>query len=361
VLLKNEGALLPLRPDQKKVALIGPLGKDKASLLGCWKCSGSADRVESLYEGLSAVMTSEPEFVEGCHVLNKESASFKQAIAIAKKAEVIILAIGETDAMSGEAHSRAHLGLPGRQQELVEAIHALGKPVIAVLMSGRPLVTPWIAEHIPAIIQAWHGGDRAGRAIAEILCGRANPSGKLVLSIPRSEGQIPVYYAHKNTGRPATGKGTTQFEEPFRSNYLDIPNSPQFPFGHGLSYTTFAYNDLEIKTPSLTAVENLIVTVHLSNTGARPGIETAQLYVQDLVGNITRPVKELKAFQRVALSPGEQKTIRFEVPASTLGFHDIQMRYQTEPGDFKVWVGPNSAEGLEEKFTIMAKRAAFQI
>jgi beta-glucosidase len=210
-----------------------------------------------------------------------------------------------------------------------------------------------MAEHVPAILCAWHGGIRAGRAVADILSGVINPSAKITASFPRTEGQVPVYYAHKSTGRPVRGKGTRQFDEVFRSNYLDEPNTPLYPFGYGLSYTTYAYADLEVETPEVGAEDVLVARATVSNTGDRPGVETVQLYVRDLVGSVTRPVKELKGFEQVALQPGESKQVRFEVPVSRLGFHGLEMQYVVEPGAFKVWIGPNAEEGLEGEFRVV--------
>jgi beta-glucosidase len=256
--------------------------------------------------------------------------------------------------MSGEGHSRTDLGLPGRQQELVDALAATGKPIVCVLMSGRPLVIPRLAGQVKALLVAWHGGIRAGRAVADILFGTVNPSGKLTVSWPRSEGQIPVYYAHKNTGRPASEAGTKQFAEVFKSVYIDAPNSPLFPFGFGLSYTPFVYSDLHIAQPVLAIGDTLVVSATLTNTGDRPGAEVVQLYVRDLVASITRPVKELKGFQKISLQPGEQCSVCFEIPVCELGCTGQDMRYIVEPGEFKVWVGPDSTQGLEGSFTVKA-------
>jgi beta-glucosidase len=260
---------------------------------------------------------------------------------------VVVIVLGETADMSGEAHSRAHLGLPGRQQELLDAVAATGKPLVGVLMTGRPLVIPRMAEQVDTLLVAWHGGIRAGRAVADLLFGTASPSGKLTASWPRTEGQIPVYYAHKNTGRPVGGTGTLQFDEPFKSTYIDEPNAPLFPFGFGLTYTTFAYHDLTVEQPVVDVDGVLTVTAVVENTGRQEGTEVVQLYVRDLMASVTRPVRELKAFERVTLQPGERRTIRFEVPVRELGFFDQGMRYAVEPGRFKVFVGPDSTGGLE--------------
>jgi beta-glucosidase len=254
--------------------------------------------------------------------------------------------------MSGEGHSRTSLGLPGRQQELVDAIAETGKPLVCVLMSGRPLVIPRLAGQVQALLAAWHGGIRAGRAVADILFGATNPSGKLTASWPRSEGQIPLYYAHKNTGRPAAEAGTRQFAETFKSVYMDEPNSPLFPFGYGLSYTQFTYSGLQLEAQTLGRDDTLVATATVTNTGKRAGAEVVQLYVRDLVASVTRPVRELKGFQKISLQPGEQRAVRFEVPVCELGFTGRDMRYTVEPGAFRVWIGPNSAEGLEGAFTV---------
>jgi beta-glucosidase len=353
VLLKNEGSLLPLQVT--RIALIGPLADDRAAPLGCWHCQGQAEDVETVLAGIRAVRPGcTVEYVQGCTVADESVDQVKDAVRAAREADVAVLVLGENERMSGEARSRAYLGLPGRQQELLEAVVASGTPVVCVLMSGRPLVIPWMAEHVPAIVQAWHGGIRAGRAIADVLFGEANPSGKLTASYPRTVGQIPVYYGHKSTGRPFLGEGTVQFDQAYRSNYIDESNRPLYPFGYGLSYTTFAYADLNVETPVLGTEGTLMVSATVANVGERPGDEVVQLYVQDLVGSVTRPVKELRGFERLSLGPGESASVRFEVPVRWLGFHGLDLEYRVEPGAFKVWVGPNAESGLEGQFTVRA-------
>ncbi len=354
VLLKNENNLLPLDPNGKHIALIGPLADDHHEILGTWHRIGQDEDTESVLDGLKAALPESTKLthVPGCDIDDETTPDFTKAVAAAQAADVAVLVLGEAERMSGEAHSRAYLGLPGHQLELLQATHATGTPTLVILMSGRPLVIPWLVENVPAILQAWHGGIRAGRAVANILLGHANPSGKLTASWPRTEGQIPVYYAHKNTGRPVEGGGTIQFNKAHRSDYLDELNSPQFPFGFGLSYTTFDYDNLQVETPRLGLHDTLMVTADVTNTGHRAGDEIIQLYVRDLVGSVTRPVKELKGFQRVSLAAGETKIVRFEVPVQDLGFHGVDMNYEIEPGEFKVWVGPNAAEGLEGKFEV---------
>lgn len=354
VLLKNEGNLLPLG-GRERLALIGPLGDDAKDLLGAWAIQGRAEEVDTVLAGLRSVWAdpSSLTFVPGCSISGPAAEDFAAAVAAARAAEVVVLAVGESAKMSGEAHSRAHLDLPGQQAELVEAVRAAGTPVVAVVLSGRPLVIPW-ADHVPAVIQAWQGGARAGRALADVLVGAVNPSGKLTISVPRAVGQIPVYYNHKPTGRPLTGVGTQQFgDEIFKSRFLDVPNDPHFPFGHGLSYTTFSYSDLTVETPTLRPEDTLQVSVVVANDGDRAGDEVVQLYVRDVVASVTRPVKELKGFQRVSLEPGERKQVPFAVPAAELGFHDQNMEYVVEPGSFKVWVGPDSVTGLEGEFEVV--------
>jgi beta-glucosidase len=279
--------------------------------------------------------------------------SMEAAVAAAAAADVAIVVLGESEDMSGEAHSRAYLDLPGRQQELLEKVVATGTRVVLVVMTGRPVTIPWADEHVPAILQAWHGGIRTGRAVADILSGAVNPSAKLSVSFPRTVGQIPVYYAHKNTGRPALGAGTTQFTDPFRSTWIDETNDPLYPFGYGLSYTCFTYEVLKVATPEVRRDGALVVSAMVSNTGARAGEEIVQLYVRDLVGSVTRPVKELKGFQRVALAPGETREVLFEVPVESLGFHGLDNMWTVEPGAFHVWIGPSSAEGLKGEFRVV--------
>ena len=353
VLLKNDGNLLPLTPGQTRLAVIGPLANNQPDLLGTWALSGRPEDVETVLDGLRVYLNEENwDHVPGCPVHEEDGGDIPAAVAAARAADVVLLVLGESADMSGEAHSRAHLNLPGRQQELVDAVAETGKPIVCVLMSGRPLVIPRLAGQVHALLAAWHGGIRAGRAVADILFGAVNPSGKLTASWPRAEGQIPVYYNHKNTGRPAAEAGTKQFAEAYKSVYMDEPNSPLFPFGFGLSYTCFAYSNLQIEQSTLGLDDTLIVCVTVTNNGDYPGAEVVQLYVRDLVGSVTRPVKELKGFQKIHFQPGEQRVVRFEVPVCELGFTGPDMEYIVEPGAFKVWIGPDSTGGLEGDFRI---------
>jgi beta-glucosidase len=358
VLLKNDNDILPLSPSTR-LAVIGPLAGNHVDLIGCWSLQVHPDDVESVLDGLAVYLPDgDWTHVPGCPIREDKPGEgtivtdIPAAVAAAEQADIVLLVVGESADFSGEAHSRTELGLPGRQQELADAVAATGKPIVCVVMSGRPLVIPRLYEQSTALLAAWHGGIRAGRAVADILFGAVNPSGKLTASWPRTVGQIPIYYAHKNTGRPAEEAGTKQFAEAFKSVYIDVPNSPLFPFGYGLSYTHFAYSDLRVEQTTLTVNDTLIVTATVTNSGDRAGKEVVQLYVRDLVGSVTRPVRELKGFQKIELDTGERREVRFEIPVSELGFTGQNMRYVIEPGEFKVWVGPNAVEGLEGSFSI---------
>jgi len=267
-------------------------------------------------------------------------------VALARRANVTVLVVGEADTMSGEASSRSRLDLPGAQERLQQAVVATGRPVVLVLMSGRPLVLSWAAEHVPAILETWFLGDETGHAVADVLFGDVNPSGRLPVTFPRAVGQIPIYYNRKNTGRPAAPG------QHFTSKYLDVPVTPLYPFGYGLSYTTFAYRDLRLATARLGASDTLVASVTVANTGAREGTEVVQLYVRDEVASVTRPVRELKGFRRVRLKPGEARAVELRVPIRALGIWRSGTTFVVEPGTFRVFVGPNSAEGLDAGFEV---------
>lgn len=354
VLLKNEPALLPLRPGGKTLALIGPFAEERDSLLGCWSFAGRAEDNETVREVLARSLPASSKLIvePGCAINGSES-DFSAAVAAAQKADIVLFALGEEKAMSGEAHSRAHLGLPGSQQALVDAVLATGKPAIAVLFAGRPLTITSIVERVPSVLMAWHGGTRSAQGLCDVLLGKVNPSAKLSATWPRSEGQIPVYYAHKRTGRPIDSVGTIQFNKAHRSTYLDESSDPLFPFGFGLSYTHFAYSDLKVLTPIISKFESLRVAATITNDGEYAGTEIVQLYVRDLVGNVTRPVKELKDFKHIILNPGESCICEFNLPATQLTFLDAQLQSILEPGEYKVWVAPNSATGLEGQFELV--------
>jgi len=354
VLLKNDENLLPLTAGKDRILLVGPLADNQLDMLGTWSFFGRAEEVETVLDGMRTYLGEEMlTLVKGCPIGGSEQADIQEAVNAAQKADVIVAVLGESANMSGEAHSRAHLGLPGRQQELLDALAETGKPVILVVMSGRPLVIPKAARQAKALLAAWHGGSRAGQAVADLLFGKTTPSGKLTASWPRAEGQVPVYYAHKNTGRPLSSAGTQQFEEVFKSRYIDESNEPLFAFGHGLSYTEFAYRDLQVASKVIGKESALEASVVVENIGAYGGAEVVQLYVRDLVASLTRPVKELKGFQRVQLQPGEAQKVNFEIPVRELGFIGPDLSYIVEPGHFKVWIGPDSARGLEGEFELV--------
>ena len=347
VLLKNEGALLPLADDISSVAVIGPLADNQNDPLGAWHTMGRPQDVVTVLAGIQhrVAPTTTVTYAQGSTVIGPETDGFAEAVEAARNADVAIVVVGEREFETGEAASRASLDLPGVQQQLIEAVHETGTPVVAVIMSGRPLTIPWLAENVPAILQAWHPGIQAGNAVSDLLWGDFNPSGKLAVSFPRSVGQVPVYYNHDNTGRPAT-------EARFTSKYLDLPVTPLYPFGHGLSYTAFEYGDLALSADTITANDTLYVSATVTNTGDVAGAEVVQLYIRDLVASVVRPVKELKGFTKVYLEPGEQQTVQFALRPIELGFFDQDMLWVVEPGVFNVWVGWSSDEGLEGSFVI---------
>ena len=344
VLLKNERATLPVDP-RATIAVIGPLADNKLEPLGPWHTQGRAEDVVSVLQGIrSRAPGSQVVFAQGSGIDDTSTAGFAAAVAAARRANVAVLVLGERHDMSGEAASRASLGLPGKQQELLEAVAATGTPVVLVLMNGRPLILEWAAEHVPAIVETWFLGVEAGNATADVLFGDVNPSGRLPVTFPRALGQIPIYYNARNTGRPMSPQNK------FTSKYLDVPNTPRYPFGFGLSYTTFAYRDLRLSTARARVSDTVTATVTVTNTGSREGTEVVQLYVRDEVASVSRPLRELKAFRRVALRPGESRTVELRVAVRDLWFIALDMKPIVEPGTFRVYVGPNSAEGLEASF-----------
>jgi beta-glucosidase len=349
VLLKNERNVLPLAREVKTIAVIGPLADNRLEPLGPWHTQGKAEDVVSVLTGIrNHVATSvDVRYAQGCGIEDTSTAGFAEAVAAARGANVAILVLGERHDMSGEAASRSSLDLPGRQQQLLEAIHATGTPVVLVLMNGRPLILEWAAERVPAIVETWFLGVEAGSAISDVLFGVVNPSGRLPVTIPRALGQVPLYYNHKNTGRPV------ELNNKFTSKYIDVPNTPRWPFGYGLSYTTFGYRDLRVATPRVGQNDTLRVAVTVTNSGSREGSTVVQLYVRDEVGSVTRPVRELKGFRRVALAPRESRSVEFTIPAKELAFWGLERRFVVEPGWFQVFVGANSAEGLQGRFEVI--------
>jgi beta-glucosidase len=349
VLLKNDHDILPLSKDTRTIVVIGPLADNKKEPLGCWSAEGQPSTVVTVLEAIKRKVSPTTKIVyeQGCEIEGDVTDGFAAAIRAARGAEVAIVVVGEGASMSGEAASRAYLDLPGVQEELVKAIHQTGTPVVLVLMNGRPLTIGWESANVPAILETWFLGVRCGDAIADVLFGDFNPGGKLPITFPRTVGQVPLYYNHKNTGRPPSAKKDT-------SRYLDVPVTPLFPFGYGLSYTKFNYSNLALSAPAIKRNGKLIVSVEVENVGQRAGDEVVQLYLRDVVASMTRPVKELKGFSRITLQPGEKKTVRFTVNREHLGFYNRAMRYTVEPGTFRVWLGGNSVEGLEASFEVLS-------
>ncbi|MFK7935701.1 MAG: beta-glucosidase BglX [Saprospiraceae bacterium] len=353
VLLKNENNLLPLAKDQKKVAVIGELAAEKNSPLGSWRLASDNGTAVSVLEGLAQYdlevtyatgVVAFPESGDFLHTVpvSDDTTGMAAAVALAKASEVVIMVLGEHGFQSGEGRSRTRLNLPGAQQALLEAVHAANPNVILVLNNGRPLALPWAAENIPTIVEAWQLGSQAGNAIAEILVGDYNPSGKLPMTFPRSVGQVPIYYNKFSTGR--------MYPEPivFWSSYRDESNDPLYPFGHGLSYATFKYSNLKVDA---TNSDKITVSVDVKNTGKVAGEEVTQLYIHDVSASVVRPIQELKAFEKYNLQPGQTKTVRFTLTDKQLGFMNNQGEFVVEPGVFRVMVGTSSAEFLEDKFT----------
>jgi beta-glucosidase len=373
ILLKNQNELLPLNKSLKTVAVIGPLADDKSDQLGSWAAQGRAADAITPLEGIKAKLPqAKVIYVKGVDIPSFEHpaartaaeapapatatgvgrvtttagpAGIAEAVEAARKADATILFLGELAEMTGEASSRAFLDFPGRQQELLEQVVGTGKPVVLVIESGRPLDIRWANNHVPAIVQAWYPGVQAGNAIADILFGDAAPTARLPLTWPRSVGQIPLYYNHHNTGRATS-------PDRYHTGYIDESSSPLFPFGYGLTYTTFRYSNVEILTPSVASSGTLKVRADIENTGRQSGTEVVQLYVHDRSAPTARPVRELKSFQRISLRPGEKKTVAFSVDANDLGSYDLQMHWVVPSGTYDVWIAPNSAEGLKGAFEV---------
>ncbi len=350
VLLKNKARngrkILPLA-SPGNIAVIGPLADTQLDMLGSWHAAGDQNKVVTLLAGLNHHFTSsEINYVKGCEIYGADRSGIKEALNLARKSDVVILAIGENQAQSGEAASRSKIGIPGIQEELALTLIETGIPVVVLIMAERPLVFPELNEKASAIIYAWHLGTRAGDAIAHVLSGEYNPSGKLVMSIPRNEGQIPVYYNAKSTGRPFDP------DDKYTSKYLDIENEPLYPFGYGLSYTSFDYSEIHLNNSEMRQQDTLIVSVTIKNSGDREGEEIVQLYIRDMVGTLTRPVKELKGFKKIRLAEGESRELQFILTSSDLEFINQNLAYVSEPGEFKVFIGPDSENLKEALFTL---------
>lgn len=366
VLLKNQPAKngqVPVLPLAKKgtVAVIGPLANTRSNMPGTWSVAARLNNYPSVYEGLKEMMAGKVNitYAKGSNLssdaayeeratmfgrsLNRDNRTDKEmleeALKVAANADVIVAALGESSEMSGESSSRTDLNIPDVQRTLLEALLKTGKPVVLTLFTGRPLTLTWEQENVPAILNVWFGGSEAAYAIGDVLFGDVNPSGKLTMTFPKNVGQIPLFYNHKNTGRPL--KEGKWFEK-FRSNYLDVDNDPLYPFGYGLSYTTFQYGDITLSAPAMDQDGSVTAVVTVTNTGKRDGAEVVQLYIRDLVGSITRPVKELKGFEKIFLKAGESKTVSFKITPELLHFYDYDLNYVAEPGDFDVMIGGNS-------------------
>lgn len=362
VLLKNENQLLPLKKEDVKIAVIGPLADDKNSPLGGWRLAADDNTAVSVMEGLKKftgnMLTHHKgvEFIKGQEAfvfeldINKtDRTGIAEAVEVAKKNDVVIMVLGEHGYQTGEGRSRASLDLPGLQQELLEAVHAVNKNIVLVLMNGRPLTINWADENVPAIVEAWQLGTRSGDAIAQVLYGDYNPSGKLPMTFPRSVGQLPLYYNYKSTGRP-NDPGSKLV---FWTHYTDEVNTPLYEFGHGLSYTNFNYDNLKLSADSINKSGELNVTFDLTNTGKHEGKEVVQLYIQDLFASVTRPVKELKDFQMVSLKPGESKKVSFSIDSETLEFYSANNKWESEVGEFKVFIGGSSNTTMESNFKLI--------
>jgi beta-glucosidase len=352
VLLKNENNLLPLSKQIKTVALIGPFIKAKSDNNGFWSYDWPDDsvRIISVWEGIKAKVSEETKllYAKGCNITDSVRDGFAEAVELAKQADVVVMNVGEARDMSGEAKSRSNIHLPGVQEDLIKAIETTGKPMVVMINAGRPLIFNWTADHVAAILYTWWLGTEAGNAIADVLFGDYNPSGKLPMSFPLSEGQIPVYYNHFNTGRPAMSDS----DRFYRSAYIDLSIYPRFPFGYGLSYTQFEYSDIKLNAKTINPEDKLQATVVLRNVGNYDGEETVQLYIRQLVGSVVRPVKELKSFQKVFLKKGESKEITFTLTIEDLKFFNDNLQWNYEPGDFKLFIGGNSRDVKETNFTI---------
>ncbi|MES2848630.1 MAG: beta-glucosidase BglX [Bacteroidota bacterium] len=371
VLLKNQNNTLPINKSGK-ILLVGPLADAKENMPGTWAVAARFDKAISLFEGLRAVagdkativytkgsnLDADAKFEERAGMFGKDfkrdmrpaQEIIDEAVNASKDVDVIVAALGESAEMSGECSSRSNIEIPQVQKDLLAALLKTGKPVILVLFAGRPMAIKWQSENVPAILNVWFGGSEAGYAIADVLFGDVNPSGKLSTTFPQNIGQVPIYYNHKNTGRPlAQGK----WFEKFRSNYLDVSNDPLYPFGYGLSYSDFYYSDVKLSGNTLKAGQTITASVVVTNNSRVNGKEVVQLYLRDMVGSITRPVKELKGFQKIELKPGESKTVEFKISVNDLKFYNSDLKFVAEPGDFKLFIGGNSRDVKEASFKLL--------
>jgi len=368
VLLKNEAQALPLEK-KGKIALIGPLADNRFNMAGMWAVACDHEQSVTVLEGFKAALEGKAEvhYAKGANIVDDPEYDKRfnwgqsgvdtrtpeqmrqEAVTLASRCDVVVAVMGEGAEMSGESSCRTEIGLPGSQQELLKALLKTGKPVVMVLFTGRPLELNWEQENIHAILNVWFGGTESGNAIADAVFGDVNPSGKLPITFPQNVGQVPLYYNHKNTGRPL---GDSKWYQKYRSNYMDVTNDPLYPFGFGLSYTTFTYGDLKVDRSHLSTNKTLTVSVDVTNSGNYDGKEVVQLYIRDMVGSITRPVSELKGFQKVFLKAGETKTVTFTVTPEDLKFYNYDLVYDWEPGEFKVMIGGNSVDVKSALFNL---------
>ena len=367
VLLQNKDNVLPLKRTGK-IALVGPLANTRANMPGTWSVAASSDRYSTLVEAMRRAVGDKAEvmYAKGCNVcydaeLEKNSTMFgremrderpvdvmrEEAVRIAKQCDVIVAAMGEPSEMSGESSSRSELTILDAQKDLLIALKATGKPIVLLNFSGRATVMDWEVENIPTILNVWFGGSEAADAICDVVFGDVAPSGKLTVTMPRNVGQVPIYYNHLSTGRP-----NPQWFTKFTTNYLDVPNDPLFPFGYGLSYTTFEYGPLTLSGNTMTPGGNITASVTVTNTGSCEGTEVVQLYIRDMVGSIARPVQELKGFERISLKPGESRQVTFNINAELLKFYNKDLQFVCEPGDFEVMVGTDSRNVQRQTFTL---------
>ncbi len=344
VLLKNEKNILPLSRSTKTIALIGPFGKETSANHGFWSVAFKDDnqRIVTQFDGIKNQLDKNSIllYAKGANADDQDRSMFAEAVETAKKADVVIMTLGEGHAMSGEAKSRSNIHFSGVQEELLKEVAKTGKPIVLMINAGRPLVFDWAADNVPAIMYTWWLGTEAGNSIADVLFGTVNPGGKLPMTFPRTEGQIPVYYNHYNTGRPAKNNADRNYV----SAYIDLDNDPKFPFGYGLSYTQFKYGDMNLSSTNLKGNQTLKISINITNSGNYDGEEVVQLYIRDLFGKVVRPVKELKRFQKVFIKKGESKTVTFNLTPNDLKFYDDELNFDWEGGEFDIMVGTNSRD-----------------
>jgi len=351
VLLKNSKKVLPLAKTLKSIAIIGPLADSKEDMLGSWSAGGEWEKCVTVLHGIKNKLPENVKitYAKGCNVNDKNESSLNQAVAAARSSEMVILVLGESRDMTGEAASRSDISLPGIQLMLAQTIIKIGKPTAVILCNGRPLAIPELDSIAPAILETWFGGTQAGNGIADVLFGDYNPAGKLTMTFPRNLGQVPVFYNSKNTGRPID---PAHPELKYKSRYLDCPNTPLYPFGYGLSYTTFTYSPIRLNKNTFEHSDQVSASVEITNSGNFDGEEVAQLYIHDLVGEVTRPVKELKGFQKVMIKKGETKTVSFTLPTAALSYYHQDMNYTWDPGEFELFIGTNSEDQRMVRFVV---------